>query len=92
MDRRKGKTLVRKRPSVDLHGQDYTLDQLFERFYSFKTSQGLRDRTLSEHQKLYTYFRGWLQQKIPNPKVGDISRDTVQAYITYMAQERVQFV
>ncbi|WP_051967865.1 tyrosine-type recombinase/integrase [Brevibacillus thermoruber] len=91
MDRRKGRTLVRKRPSVDLHQHDLTLDQLFERFYSFKTSQGLRDRTLSEHRKLYGYFRDWLQQKIPHPKVGDITRETVQAYITYMAQERVHY-
>lgn len=69
MDRRKGKTLVRKRPSVDTDEQGLTLDQLFERFYSYKTSQGLRDRTLREHQKLYAYFRDWIQQNIPNLRV-----------------------
>lgn len=69
-----------------------TIDELFERFINYKVSQGLRERTLQDHKKLYRYFRDWLQQKIPNPKVGDISRETVQAYITYMAQEIVQFL
>lgn len=92
MDKRKGRTLVRKRTTGEARKPVIgDLDMLFRIFIDYKASQGMRERTLKDHKLLYGYFKKWLDVAYPNISAQDITQQTIQAYVSYMARERVQY-
>jgi len=91
MDKRKGRTLVRKRPGVKARSEITSLDDLHRIFIDYKTSQGLRARTISEHKIHYRYFKEWLDIQYPNITAQEVSQQHIQEYVSFMSSGVVKF-
>ncbi|RXT03551.1 tyrosine-type recombinase/integrase [Ammoniphilus sp. CFH 90114] len=66
-----------------------TLDELFETFMQAKELEGLRERTLTDHQRHYKYFLDFLTNSFPEIKRGDdITVDVIRNYINCMKNEK----
>ncbi|MGE7274778.1 tyrosine-type recombinase/integrase [Brevibacillus panacihumi] len=90
MDKRKGRTLVRKRTEA-VYTEQESLETLFKMFLDYKVSQGLRERTIQDHKKHHRYFAKWLSDQYPALKPSELTPQIVQAYISFMKVDKVQF-
>jgi integrase/recombinase XerD len=91
MDKRKGRTLVRNRAGVKVRSEITSLDDLHRIFVDYKTSQGLRPRTISEHKIHYGYFKGWIEGQYPSITAQEIHQQHIQEYVSFMSSGLVKF-
>ena len=67
-----------------------TLDELFEVLTKAKELEGLRERTLTGHERHYIYFLEYLHDSYPEIKSGDdVTVDVIRNYIYYMDNEDI---
>lgn len=86
--RRIGRTSNRKysRNSSEKSIQvDLTLEEMFERFISFKQTEGLQDRTLSDYFMHFTFFMDYVGKDITRD---EITQGLFLDYSSYMIYER----
>lgn len=62
-----------------------SLGDALEYVYSYKKSEGLRERTLNDYRKLYGYFTEWISEYYPDIKhVNEITSGVIRQYINYL--------
>jgi integrase/recombinase XerD len=89
-DPRRSKVVIRERklaPKVIHH----PLDHYFEIFFRAKKAEGLRERTLKDHQQHYGMFKNWLLFNHPSLTLESMTSDHIRQYIQYMLYERQQY-
>ncbi|MFD2923873.1 tyrosine-type recombinase/integrase [Halobacillus naozhouensis] len=94
---RKGKAIVKRRTAPQNLRQVFTdntinlsLEDALEYVYAFKQSEGLRERTLSDHRNLFVYFIEWAAEFYPDvEQVNDVTSGVIRQYIIYLSEERV---
>ncbi|WP_227940104.1 tyrosine-type recombinase/integrase [Alkalihalobacillus deserti] len=60
---------------------NFTLTEMFERFFIFKSSEGLSPRTLEDYETHFNYFIDFIEVDIPNE---DITTDIFLEYRNFM--------
>lgn len=85
MDKRKGKrTLV----NLQLES-DYSMDQLFEKFYHMKNSEGRTKNTLRSYVENYKFVKNFIAN--PEANISSITVEVVRSYIVWMLHEKTRF-
>lgn len=82
---------VRKRltsAAITLH---HPLDYYFALFLRAKKTEGLKPRTLSDHEGHYRYLQRWLTEKYPTLRLGGLTADHVRQYIQHMLTEQTLY-
>jgi integrase/recombinase XerD len=90
-NKRKGRRVVAQRKFVEEEPGFYseTLDELFEMFMNAKEIEGLRERTLADHEKHFRYFKDFLKKAHPEITRGsEVRANTIREYIHYMMHEK----
>lgn len=95
MDKRIGKGIVRKRITTDdgriETAADFSLDDLFNVFIEAKRAQGLAERTISNHHKIYRYLCEWLYAQYPDINPNEIDTQVIREWIVYMRDRKVAY-
>lgn len=69
----------------------HPLDYYFSIFIRAKQVEGLKPRTLKDHEAHYRYFKLWLVKHYPTLKLEELTADHVRQYLHYMLNERTQY-
>ncbi|WP_017756781.1 tyrosine-type recombinase/integrase [Calidifontibacillus oryziterrae] len=69
----------------------HPLDYYFSIFIRAKQVEGLKSRTLKDHESHYKYFKLWLVERYPTLKLEELTADHVRQYLHYMLNERTQY-
>lgn len=74
--------------AITLH---HPLDYYFALFLRAKKNEGLKTRTLSDHESHYRYLQRWLTEKYPTLKLEELSADHVRQYVGHMLTEQTLY-
>lgn len=89
---RKGKPIVRRRTapsSTTDHSINLTLHEALEYVYTYKQSEGLRERTLKGYREVFGYFMEWITGYHPEvERVNDVTSGLIREYIVYLSEEK----
>jgi integrase/recombinase XerD len=89
LDKRTGKRVKNDRTTAKQ--SEYSLDRLFERFYTAKVAEGRARGTLENYRLNYGFFCEFLDvRKLPKD-VRIITTDLIREYIVWMLTEKVRF-
>lgn len=90
---RRGKPIVRRRTKsqpLEDSSINLTLPDALEYVYSFKKSEGLRERTLTDHRTLFGHFIEWVSEYKPDiEQVNEVTSGLIREYIVYLSEEKV---
>lgn len=88
---RKGKPIQRRRtkPLKDsTNSISLTLDDARDYVYSYKQSEGLRQKTLDDYIRLPDYFRDWLSEFYPDViYINDVTSGMIRHYINHLLND-----
>ncbi|WP_025026666.1 tyrosine-type recombinase/integrase [Caldalkalibacillus mannanilyticus] len=87
-DKRVGRSTKRVRSSV---ANPHLLDDLFEKFYHAKITEGRSKRTLTSYRENYNFFVSYMDDCGVARNVENVTVDLIRDYISFMLQEKVQF-
>lgn len=77
-----------KRVTSDKTYVQLTFDHALDLVLSVKKAEGLRDRTLEDYQKLFGYFRAWVEEFHPDIEfVNDVTQGILRDYILYLKHD-----
>ncbi|CAH1226055.1 Tyrosine recombinase XerC [Paenibacillus plantiphilus] len=74
--------------AITLH---HPLDYYFALFLRAKKTEGLKPRTLNDHESHYRYFQRWLTGKYPTLKLEELTADHVRQYVQHMLTEQTLY-
>ncbi|MFD0712972.1 hypothetical protein [Paenibacillus sp. GCM10027626] len=66
----------------------HPLDYYFGLFLFAKKTEGLKPRTLSDHESHYRYLQRWLAEKYTTLKLAELTADHVRQYVGHMLTEQ----
>lgn len=84
-------TATRKRltsVAITLH---HPIDYYFALFLRAKKTEGLKPRTLNDHESHYRYLQRWLTEKHPTLKLEELTADHVRQYVQHMLTEQALY-
>ncbi|WHY73435.1 tyrosine-type recombinase/integrase [Fictibacillus enclensis] len=89
---RKGKSIVKRRStSAESYrpGNDTTLEDAYKYFVTLKKTEGVRQRTMTDYETHFNYFRSWLTEFQPDVlNVSGISPAIIRSYSVYLSEEK----
>lgn len=89
---RKGKPIMRTRGASNIftsNSVDLSLEDALEYVYTYKKSEGMRDRTLSDYRLLYGYFTDWLGEYYPEvTHINEITSGLLRQYVVHLSEEQ----
>ncbi len=88
MGERVGKRVKNDREVVK---QDFTLQYLFEKFYTAKVAEGRTDKTLNSYRENFNFLLEYLNCKGIEPNSNLMTSETMRNYIVYMLKEKIRF-
>jgi integrase/recombinase XerD len=69
-----------------------SLQQAVDIVISGKRSEGVRERTLVDYERMWRYFNDWLADAYPDIEyVSDLTTDVFRNYINYMRYDKVKY-
>jgi len=68
-----------------------TLDQALDLVISSKRVEGVRDRTLRDYEKMFGYFRTWLDDNYEVEYFDEIDTDTIRNYVNYCKYDKPKY-
>src|SRR5699024_10946946 len=88
---RKGKPIQTRRTKPigsSSNSISLTLDDAGDYVYSYKQSEGLRDKTLDDYIRLPNYFRDWLNEFYPEViDINDVASGMIRHYINHLLND-----
>lgn len=88
MSERKGKSIVRRRTESSQETSEaiqLTIDEARDYVYSYKQSEGLRDRTLDGYVRMSNYLRDWMAEHRPDiVYIHEVTSGVIRDYINYL--------
>ncbi|WP_457331825.1 site-specific integrase [Salibacterium sp. K-3] len=70
---------------------ELTLEQAVDMVVSGKRAEGLRERTLLDYVKMWSYFQNWLQENYEIENVSEITTDMIRNYIHWMRYDKQKY-
>lgn len=65
--------------------EKYTLQEMHHYFITYKKSEGLRERTISDHTNHFRYFTSWLSENaLEDVLEGNINIQCIREYVAFM--------
>lgn len=93
MSNRKGKSIIRTRTSPTIftdNSLNLSLEDALDYVYTYKQSEGMRDRTLKEYRVLFGKFTDWLSEQYPEVvTINHVTSGHIRQYIVYLSEEHV---
>ncbi len=74
--------------AITLH---HPLDYYFALFLRAKKTEGLKPRTLKDHESHYRYLQRWLVEQYPTLKLEELTADHVRQYVQHMLSEQALY-
>ncbi|ALS23393.1 tyrosine-type recombinase/integrase [Paenibacillus naphthalenovorans] len=74
--------------AITLH---HPLDYYFDKFLFAKKTEGLKPRTLNDHESHYRYLQRWLVDQYPTLKLDEMTADHVRQYVGHMLTEQTLY-
>ncbi len=74
--------------AITLH---HPLDYYFALFLRAKKHEGLKPRTLTDHESHYRYLQRWLVEQYPTLKLDELTADHVRQYVGHMLTEQTLY-
>ena len=92
VSKRKGKPIKRRRTkpltSTDSHEISLTLEDARDYVYSYKRSEGLREKTLNDYQKIQNYFIDWLDEFHPKViYINEVTSGMIRQYVNHLQDD-----
>lgn len=88
MGQRVGKRVKNDREVVK---KDFTLQYLFDKFYTSKVAEGRTDKTLNSYCENFNFFLEYLNYKGIEPYSKFMTPEIMRNYIVYMFKEKIRF-
>lgn len=74
--------------AINLH---HPLDYYFALFLRAKKTEGLKPRTLNDHESHYRYLQRWLSDEYPLLKLEELTADHIRQYVQHMLTEQTLY-
>ncbi|WP_068615362.1 tyrosine-type recombinase/integrase [Paenibacillus tuaregi] len=69
----------------------HPLDYYFTLFLRAKKTEGLKPRTITDHESHYRYLQRWLVDQYPTLKLEELTADHVRQYVGHMLTEQALY-
>lgn len=84
-------TATRERLTSAAITMHHPLDYYFALFLRAKKNEGLKPRTLNDHENHYRYLQRWLVEQYPTLKLEELTADHVRQYVGHMLTEQTLY-
>lgn len=84
-------TATRKRLTSVSNTLYHPLDYYFTLFLRAKKTEGLKPRTLNDHESHFRYLQRWLAEQYPALKLEELTADHVRQYVQHMLTEQTLY-
>ena len=89
MANRAGKRIKSERTNTEQ--KDFTLETVFEKFFTAKVAEGRTERTLASYRENYHYFTVFLQEQNIQPVLSNMTSELFREYTVFMLKEKTRF-
>jgi integrase/recombinase XerD len=84
-------TAIRERLTSAVITPHHPLDYYFGLFLRAKKTEGLKPRTLNDHESHYRYLQRWLIEQYPALKLEELTADHIRQYVQHMLTEQTLY-